>query len=568
MSILSAHDLSQQFGAFTVFSGVTISIPRGSKIGLVGPNGIGKTSLLRILARLELPYTGDVAVALGTRIGYLRQEAMEAFAQRDHSLLDEMLTVFADLQAQEAELRALEHAIAANPTPELLDHYGTLQEAFAHAGGYDYDVRIEQTLGGLGFHQQHYDTPLSHFSGGQKTRALLARLLLEQPDLLILDEPTNHLDVKAVEWLEKALYKWDGALLIVSHDRYFLDRTVNTIWEMSRTGIESYRGNYSAYLRQRQERWERRDKVYTEEMERLGREIDYIKRNIARASTNAQAVGRLKRLTRELIAIRELGLTQFKSAKSWMHLGIGNPGMMTIYEAEQAYKALQPPNARQPRMNMRLKPGERGGDLVLRAHKLCVGYPSTPLFDADDIMLTRREIAALIGGNGTGKTTFLKTLTGELDPLAGKLHLGINVKVGYFSQAHEGLEAENTVLDELIRHKPMRPGEARDILGRYLFRNDDVFKRVADLSGGERGRLALAILALQGANFLLLDEPTNHLDIQAQEVLQEVLEGFDGTILLVSHDRYLIATLATQIWQIEDGHLRVFAGSYEEFVAA
>ncbi len=565
MSILNANNLSQQYGAFTVFSGITVNIPHGAKIGLVGANGIGKTTLLRIIAGLEDSSSGGVHIARGTRLGYLRQEAIEAFAQRDNSLIDEMLLVFAPLQAEEEALTALAHRLAAEP--ELLDEYGTRQEAFIQAGGYDYDLRIEQTLSGLGFSERHYDLPLTHLSGGQKTRALLAKLLLERPDLLILDEPTNHLDIETVAWLEKTLYKWDGALLIVSHDRYFLDHVVNTIWEMSRVGMEAYRGNYSAYVRQRQERWERRDKVYQEEVERLSKELDYVKKNIARASTNAQAVGRLRRLGRELTAIHELGLLAFKDAKNWMDTGIGNPGLLGVAEVEQMLKTMPSPNLRPPRLSVRIKAGERGGDLVLRTNGLKIGYANHPLFTGDNIALLRGECAALIGGNGTGKTTFLKTLTGELSPLAGKLQLGINIKPAYFSQAHEALNFENTVLDELIRHKPMKPGQARTVLGQYLFRSDEVFKPVGALSGGERGRLALAILAQQGANFLLLDEPTNHLDIQAQEILQEALEHFEGTILLVSHDRYLIAELATQIWQIEDGRMTVFNGTYAEFAA-
>ena len=292
-----------------------------------------------------------------------------------------------------------------------------------------------------------------------------------------------------------------------------------------------------------------------------------MKKNIARASANAQAVGRLRRLGRELTAIHELGLLAFKDAKNWMDTGIGNPGLMGVAEVEQMLKTMPSPNLRPPRLSMRIKAGERGGDLVLRTNGLKIGYPDHPLFAGDNIALLRGECAALIGGNGTGKTTFLKTLTGELVPLAGKLQLGINIKPAYFSQAHEALNLENTVLDELIRHKPMKPGQARNVLGQYLFRSDEVFKPVGALSGGERGRLALAILAQQGANFLLLDEPTNHLDIQAQEILQEALEHFEGTILLVSHDRYLIAELATQIWQIEDGRMTVFNGTYAEFAA-
>jgi len=565
MAILNAHNLSQQYGAFTVFTGVTGSIPHGAKIGLVGANGIGKTTLLLILAGLAESPTGGVHIAQGTRIGYLRQEAIQAFAERENTVMEEMMTVFAHLQADEARMRELEHRLAAEP--EIMDEYGTLQDSFITGGGYDYDVRIEQTLSGLGFDERLYDTPLLHLSGGQKTRALLAKLLLEKPDLLILDEPTNHLDIETVAWLEKTLYNWDGALLIVSHDRYFLDRTVNTVWEMTRTGMETYRGNYTAYVRQRQERWEWREKVYAEEHERFSKEIDYIKKNIARASTNPQAVGRLRRIGRELTAIHEIGLMAFKNSKSWAETGMGNPGLLGVAEVEQMIKKLQSPVLRPPRLSMRMKASERGGEMVLRTTGVKIGYADNTLFTGDNIALLRGDCAALIGGNGTGKTTFLKTLTGELSPLAGKLQLGINIKPAYFSQAHEALNLENTVLEELMYHKPMTPSQARNVLGQYLFRKDDVFKPVGALSGGERGRLALAILAQKGANFLLLDEPTNHLDIQAQEILQEALESFEGTILLVSHDRYLIEELATQIWQIEDGHMTVFQGTYSEFAA-
>jgi ATP-binding cassette, subfamily F, member 3 len=567
MSILNINNLSQSFGAFTVFSGLNASVPHGAKIGLVGPNGIGKTSLLLILYGLARPDVGSMHVAQGTRIGYLRQEAMDAFAQKTNTVYEEMLTVFEGVQDMEIRMRELEELMASDYSAAVMEEYGTVQEAFEHIGGYDYDLRIKQTLDGLGFPEELYEMPLSRLSGGQKTRALLARLLLERPDLLILDEPTNHLDVDAVEWLETALRNWNGALLIVSHDRYFLDTVVDTIWEMSRTGIETYRGNYSAYVRQRQERWERQDDVYEQEMERLAKELDYVKRNIARASTNALAVGRLRRLSRDLIAIQEVGLMAYRESKSWLQLGVGAVRPLGVMEAEQALKQIESPNIRPPKLNLRLKSTLRSGDLVLRTRDLDVGYPTKHLFSAEDITLTRGEVAALIGGNGTGKTTFLKTIMGELETLGGRVMLGASLKVGYFAQAHSDMLPDNSVIDELIRHKNMLPGEARNHLASFLFRKDDVFKKVSMLSGGERAKLAMAILALQGANFLLLDEPTNHLDIPAQEVLQEVLEKFDGTVLLVTHDRYLVDRLAGQIWNLEEGSLRVFKGSYQEYLA-
>jgi ATP-binding cassette subfamily F protein 3 len=570
MSMLTLTNVGQSYGDFDVFSGINASIPNDAKIGLVGPNGIGKTTLLRILAGLDAPHTGSVNIAQGTRIGYLRQEAMDAFAQRDSTVYAEMLTVFGDIKAQEAVLQEMEARMAAGDhSAELLEQYSEAQQAFELAGGYEYEIRISQVLYGLGFEKEDWDIPLVQLSGGQKTRALLARLLLESPDLLILDEPTNHLDVQAIEWLEGVLKTWSGALLIVSHDRYFLDRVVDRIWEMSRAGIELYRGNYSAYLLQRQERWERREAEFNAIQEKFLKELDYIKRNIARDATSNMAKGRLKRLIREVRVVQAGGL-QTLLDKNWgqvmdeVDISEARWGVMDV---EQAIKSLQSPIQRPPVLAMRLKSTLRSGHLVLRTTAMEIGYPGTTLFQADPIQLERQECAALIGPNGTGKTTFLRTLMGQLEPLSGKITFGASLKVGYFAQTQDRLNPDNTVLDELLRHKHMLLGPARSYLAQYLFRGEDVFKPVRLLSGGERGRLALALLALEGANFLLLDEPTNHLDIPAQEVLQQVLENFEGTILLVSHDRYLIDRLATQIWELRDGRLHVFPGTYAEYMA-
>jgi ATP-binding cassette subfamily F protein 3 len=569
--MLTLTNVGQSYGDFDVFTGINASIPNDAKIGLVGPNGIGKTTLLRVLAGLDAASAGSVTLAQGTRIGYLRQEAMEAFAERHNTVYAEMLTVFAALRRQEADLRELEHRMAEGDHSEAtLAEYSTAQHAFELAGGYEYELRIAQVLQGLGFAKDDWHAPLAQLSGGQKTRALLARLLLEAPDLLILDEPTNHLDVEAVEWLEGTLKTWPGALLVVSHDRYFLDAVVDRIWEMSRAGIELYRGSYSAYVLQRQERWERREAEFEAIRERFLRELDYVKRNIARDSTNAMARGRLRRLIREVRVVQAGGLQSLLD-KQWgqvmedVSISATRWGVMDV---EQAIKGLQSPVIRPPELNMRLKPTLRSGQLVLRTSKLEIGYSDNPLFTADPIQLERQECAALIGPNGTGKTTFLRTLMGQLEPLAGEIRFGASLKVGYFAQAQEKLNPDNTVLDELLAHKHMLLGPARNYLAQYLFRGEDVFKPVRLLSGGERGRLALALLALEGANFLLLDEPTNHLDIPSQEILQQVLEHFDGTILLVSHDRYLIDRLATQIWGLRGGRLEVFEGSYSEYVAA
>lgn len=567
MPVLTTRNLGQSFGDFDVFGGITASIPNDGKVGLVGPNGIGKTTLLRLLAGLDAPSSGSVSMAQGARIGYLRQEAMEAFAGRQNTVYGEMLAVFGDIKTQEAYLRTLEERMAAgDASDELLAEYSHVQHTFEAAGGYEYETRIRQVLQGLGFGDDDATMPLSQLSGGQKTRALLARLLLEQPDLLILDEPTNHLDVQAIEWLEVTLQSWPGALLVVSHDRYFLDKVVNRIWELSRAGIEEYRGNYSAYVQQRQERWERREAEFEAIREKFLKELDYVKRNIARDATTAMAKGRLRRLIREVRVVQAGGL-QTLLDKQWgqvmeeVDISESKWGVMDV---EQAIKGLHSPIRKPPQLNLHLRTTLRSGNLVLRSTELEIGYPGNSLFMAGPIRLERQECAALIGPNGTGKTTFLKTLMGAMKPLSGEIRYGASLKVGYFAQAHEGLDPDRTVLDVLLDHKHMLLGQARNYLAQYLFRGDDVFKPVGLLSGGERGRLALALLALEGANFLLLDEPTNHLDIPAQEVLQEVLEHFDGTILLVSHDRYLISRLATQVWELCEGRMEIFEGPYAE----
>lgn len=575
MSVLSAHNLGLSFGAFDLFQGISVTIANDSKIGLIGPNGIGKTSLMMILAGLNQPTAGSIHIARGKRLGYLRQEASDsvgkvsgtgAYNGDNHSVYSEMLSVFAGLQDQQARLHKLEADMAIGCyTEEMLTSYGDLQAAFEHAGGYDYDLRIQQTLQGLGLGKQTWDMPLDHLSGGQKTRLLLARLLLEKPDLLMLDEPTNHLDAEAIEWLEHTLNDWQGAVLVASHDRYFLDNTVETIWEMSESGIDVYSGNYSSYLLQRDARWEYAQRVFEEEKERLQKEMDFVQRNWVRASTHARALGMLRKVTRELMAVDTYGIMVLRSGRNWHELDLRADKPLDVIEAIRKVNALQMPS-RPPRIRPRLVPIKDSSNIILRGKQAEVGYPGKTLFKVQHLELRRGECAALIGPNGSGKTTFLKTLLGQVETLAGEVQLGASLEIGYFAQAHDELNPDHTVLDELLSQREMDPELARSYLAQYLFRGEDVFKPISALSGGERGRLALAILALRGANFLLLDEPTNHLDLPAREVLQQVLQDFNGTILLVSHDRYLIDQLASQIWELRDGQLSVFDGMYREFV--
>ncbi|HQV70264.1 MAG TPA: ABC-F family ATP-binding cassette domain-containing protein [Thermoflexales bacterium] len=607
MAVLTGTNLSQGLGSVDVFEGISVSVPNESRIGLIGANGVGKTTLLRILAGVDTPKYGGVHLADGARVAYLRQEAVEAFVDQDHTVLDEMRAAFEHVHVIERRMREIEREMEKDQRSERsersdrsddhLDEYGHLQEEFMRLGGYETDTRIERTLDGLGFGREMWPMKIGHLSGGQKTRALLAKLLLEQPDVLILDEPTNHLDIEAIEWLEGTLKTWRGAFIISSHDRYFLDRVVDTIWEMHRptngnVRLDVYRGNYTAYLRQRQERFEREVFLFDQKKDALVHELEVIKRDLdfLKGANGDKSVtwvkGKLKRLTRDVIAIEQLGMMAYES-QQWMALADQIEGSTRPWgyeEAERRVRGLRRPSP-PPRINMMLKPQNRGSEQVVKAERVKIGYMSKTedggrktaesrppssvsglLFECRDLVLSRTNRVALIGPNGAGKTTFVKTMLGAIPPLAGEIELGPSVKPAYFAQAHDELDVTLRVREELQRHWPsMNEEQTRKHLAQFLFRNDELDKYVSGLSGGEKARLALAILALRGANFLVLDEPTNHLDIQAQEVLQDALESFDGSILLVSHDRYLIDKLATEIWEIRNGKLEVFRGKYGDF---
>ena len=530
MSLITAARLSKSYGPEDIFSDISLSVPRGARVGLVGANGVGKTTLLRLLVGEEAPSGGVVNRARNLNVGYLPQEAR---LDAPHTVWQECLNALQHLTHMQADLREMETALEKDSANEdLLARYGALQSRFDHLGGYTYETDIERTLTGLGFSRDEFQKPIRMLSGGQRTRALLARLLLSDPDVLLLDEPTNHLDIQAIEWLENYLKNWQGAAVLVSHDRYFLDQVATLIWEMT-PALEEYRGNYSAYLLQREERYERQLKEYEAQQEFIAREEDYIRRNIAGQNTR-QAQGRRKRLERLLEDAR-----------------------------------LAPPQ-RSRRIHFNMRAAQRSGDLVVRTYGLRVGYPDDGrvLIHVPDLVLRRGECAAVMGPNGAGKTTFLKTLLGDLAPLAGEVAIGASVQVGYFAQAHERLHSSWTLLREIQHAAPqMMEGEARDYLAKFLFSGDDVFKEVNVLSGGERGRLAMACLALQGANLLLLDEPTNHLDLPSQEILQRILAEFSGTVLLITHDRYLVDAVATQIWEVlpEDQSMLIFEGNYSQY---
>ena len=530
MPLISAQKLSKSFGAEDIFSELTLSIPRGAKIGLVGPNGSGKSTLLQILMGIIPSDSGTVQRAKKITIGYLPQNFEAEF---EKSPYQECLSVFSDLILMKSKLNQMEQDLTnGNNVSELLSSYGNLQNTFESRGGYVFETRIHQVLQGLGFSKSEENRPWYQLSGGQKTRAYLAKILLMNPDLLILDEPTNHLDINAIEWLESFLKEYKGGALIVSHDRYFLNQTVEVIWELD-SSFEIYHGNYDAYLQQRQARYERQKAEFESQQEFIAKEEEYIRRNIEGQNTR-QAQGRRTRLERLL-----------EESK------ITNPIL---------HRKIQ----------TNLSSSIRSGDIVLRTKNLEIGYldDHKKLISIPDVVLQRGECVAILGPNGVGKSTFIKTILNEIPPLAGEVEMGANLKVGYFAQAHEKLNPKATLMDEISAAAPqMLPAEIRSYLARFLFTGDDVFKTTETLSGGERGRLALAILALQNANLLLLDEPMNHLDLEAQETLQALLKDFNGTILLVSHDRYLVDAIATQIWEVNPDKktLEIFRGNYSEY---
>lgn len=530
MSLINANNVSRSFGDFDVFSDISLSVPPKARIGFVGVNGSGKTTLLKILIGLDEPDTGTVSRAKDLTIGYLPQQIEIASEKTPY---ESCMESFADVLHLQKRLNDIEEELTTDPTnEELIRTYGKLQQQFEQKEGYTFGMQITRVLQGLGLTNGEEHRPWSQLSGGQKIRAYLAKIILSDPDILILDEPTNHLDITSIEWLESYLKEYTGAVLMVSHDRYFLDQCVQTIWELSES-FEVYRGNYSAYLLQREERYNRRLAEYERQQEFIEKEEEYIRRNIAGQNTR-QAQGRRKRLESLL---RDSRITKPNSEKQ---------------------------------MYLQMKTDLRSGDLVLRTQGVKIGYwdDRKVLFEVPDLTLQRGECAAIIGPNGTGKSTFLKTILGKLEPLEGKSELGSNLKLGYFAQAHEDLDPEKDLMDEIGAVAPnLLPNQVRDYLAKYMFTGDDVYKKVRVLSGGERGRLALALLSLQGANLLLLDEPMNHLDIASQELLQSVLKNFDGTIILVSHDRYLIDGIATQVWEVlpQQQRLVVFNGTYSQY---
>ncbi len=523
-------EVSKSYGVQEVLHAVNWQLNPGERAGLVGCNGAGKTTLLRLIAGLEMPDSGSIERLKGLRLGMLAQQVDFSGAT---TVIEAALEVFSSLRELEARMRELEQAMAETSGAELeavMHDYSQAQHAYEGEGGFSYHARAEAVLLGLGFSKQDFGRAAESLSGGEKNRLGLARLLLLEPDLLLLDEPTNHLDVAAVEWLEDFLATYPSAYVIVSHDRFFLDHTVTRILELEGGRIESYRGNYSAYLIERAERRAQQQRAYKQQQELIARTEEFIRRNIAGQKTK-QAKSRRKMLEKlELLA----SLRREKGA------------------------------------NFKLQPSAPTGQQVLVLDRLSIGFSTRRLASEISFILKRGERLGIIGGNGTGKTTLLRTLLGELPPLAGEVRWGAGVQIGYYDQRLLMVDDRHTVIEELrnLASSSATDGELRGFLGRFLFSGDEVFKPVAALSGGEKGRLALAKLIYSRANVLVLDEPTNHLDIASREALEEALNDYDGTIVAVSHDRYFLDRIATQILFFSGEGVEHFDGSYTEFYQA
>lgn len=539
MALVSIHNLSKFYGADRIFSEVSFQVHAGDKVALVGVNGAGKSTILKIVAQIEQADAGAVSLASHTRMAYLAQQAQVPAELTLWQLMDSSLD---ELNTLREELSVLEQAISDVDAPdwqEQLERYGECSQRFELLGGYEIENTIEQILQGLGFTPAQYDQLLGSFSGGQKTRAALAATLLQHPDLLLLDEPTNHLDLAALEWLESFLKSWQGTVMVVSHDRYFLDAVTNRTIELANGTIDGdYPGGYNKYIVLRAERYERMMKEYEAQQAQLAKTEEYIRRFKA-GSRATQARGRERRLER--------------MKNGWQ----GVDGRV-----EQLINA----PAEKKKLSFSLQSGSRGSENVLLLDDFKVGYPNKTLLNIPSLEIRKGQRVALMGANGCGKTTLIRTLLGEVPDLGGKMRLGGRVEISYYAQGHERLDSNATLLDELWRISPAsKEVELRGLLGRFLFSGDDVFKKVGSLSGGERSRVALAQLMLLKGNLLILDEPTNHLDIDTVQALEDVLSDYDGTLLFVSHDRSFIDNVADTLWIAENGTIEAFLGTYSEY---
>lgn len=531
MAVLSVNQISKSYGAVSILQRITFQVQQGERVGFVGPNGAGKTTLLRIIIGQETADAGTVALARGVTIGYLEQGTAKAAVG---TMDEELRRALAPLEELAVRMRALEKKMALVNVvgkqvamEEALTEYGKLRQQFEVAGGYNAESRLRSVSSGLGFSTSDLQRAVETFSGGERTRLRLARLLLAEPSLLLLDEPTNHLDMAAVEWLEKYLSDWQGCVLIVSHDRYFLDRIAGRILALEQHQLKSYRGNYSAYVAQRQLEAVTENKAFRKQQEDISREEAYIRTQGTGEREKKQAKSRQKKLDK-----------------------------LTRLDRPRQEKA----------MALDFLFSGRSGEIAVRLTNVAKRFGTRTIFRSVNAEIRWGKRVALLGPNGSGKTTLLKLIAGELEADEGTVWLGPSVRLVYFDQQQQTISTEKTPLAEILEISGMTLSAARTYLGRFLFSGEEVFKSNAELSGGERSRLALAKLGLDAGNFLVLDEPTNHLDIRGVEELENALDAFPGTLLVVTHDRYFISRTTDSVLEVVDGHVTFYQMPYAEYL--
>ncbi|MFQ6042106.1 MAG: ABC-F family ATP-binding cassette domain-containing protein [Candidatus Poribacteria bacterium] len=529
MSLVTLNHVTKYYDPVLILDDISWQISDGDRIGLIGANGTGKTTLLEIIAGVQKDFMGKVSKARWVRIGYLSQEPDLV---EDCHLRDEMLKIFKEQHDLEAQMEAVAEQMG-HPdadTDLLLERYARLQEKHEAAGGYDYEHRINMILGGLGFDSSYYDMPIEVFSGGEKSRAALAKLLLEEPNLLLLDEATNHLDIEAIEWLESFLNnEYRGAVVVVSHDRYFLDKVAKKIAELKNHRLTVYRGNYSTYLKTKEIETLTQERKYKQQQKLIAHNEEFIRRYMA-GQRSREAKGRQKLLDR--------------------------------------MERVEKPKERKTMSKLQFTPDVRGGDDILRLRDVSKSYGNKKIFENLTFDIYRKDVVGIIGPNGAGKTTLFRMILSEEQPTSGEFWVGHNLKFGYYDQEHASLNPNNTLIDEISELRPdWLPEDVRTFLGHFLFSGDDVFKLISELSGGEQSRIMLAKLLLQNANVLLLDEPTNHLDIPSREVLEEALQEYPATILVISHDRYFLDKLANKVLVFEDDTAHLHEGNYTQYEA-
>lgn len=526
MIIAQAQDLEQRFGGNTIFSNISFSVPDNARIGLVGPNGAGKTTLLKIMTGQQEPTSGQFTINKGLNVGYIAQENA---LDEDKTIWDEMLTVFDNLIEKNKRITKMQEQIAEHPEDEdLLKRYDQLAYDFEQEGGFTYQAEIKSILNGFNFKENTWQKVIRTLSGGEKTRLAFVKLLLQKPPVLLLDEPTNYLDLDTLDWLEAFLKNYQGAIITVSHDQYFLDHLANQIFELNFGKLTTFKGNYSQYVKERELMDSQQEAAYEKQQEKIKKEEEFIQKNLVRASTTKRAQSRRKVLDK--------------------------------------MERIKPPKHKQ-KVRINFTSDRPSGKEVLIAKDLTIGYPDKTMVSDIDFQVNKNDRVAIIGPNGIGKSTLLKTIMKKLEPKDGSIKYGASLDIGYYDQELQSLDPSKTVLDTIWdRHKTMPEKDVRSILASFLFTAEDIDKTVGQLSGGQKARLTLTVLSLEKDNFLLMDEPTNHLDIEAKEVLEQALDNYDGTLLFVSHDRYFINELANKIISVRDGHAKIYNGNYSYYL--